>query len=359
MKQIKNYFTQTQIPGEWVIHLFSWIFLFGFPVMLMSHGNEELHPKEWIKMIGAPLTLSIVFYGNYLLWVPRYLFARQKKKFVWANICTFIVAISFTRIWFESMNLLYGPNPKHLMHASQWSDKLFFCINELIHYICAAALASVIRMSQKWHHAEIARQKAELKRTEAELQNLRSQINPHFLLNTLNNIYALIEFDQNKAQNAVIDLSKLLRHVLYDNNQPLVSLKSECDFLNNYISLMRIRLNKDVDVQFRIDLHENQDLMIAPLMLISLIENAFKHGISPTKHSFIHIDLKTNGQKTIFFRTENSNYPKKSNDISGSGIGLEQVKKRLDITYPGRYNWQQHTDCVQNSYISELTLYTE
>ncbi len=359
MNKLKIFFSQGKIPREWVIHLFSWAFLFVFPFMLMNRGSEDLGSREWIKMMGAPLTLSIVFYGNYLFWVPKYLLAHRKKEFILANLGTFIVAFLFTRFWFTLMDTLYPIRPHHMHRVLEWSDKVLFCIRELVHYIFATALAAITRMSQQWQHAEMARQDAELKRAEAELQNLRSQINPHFLLNTLNNIYALIAFNQEKAQNAVLDLSKLLRHVLYDNEQQFVSLKKECDFLNNYISLMRIRLSKEVDVQFHIDLFQNQDLPIAPLIFISLIENAFKHGISPMEKSFIHISLRTDERHTIYFRTENSNFPKKKNDVSGSGIGLEQVKRRLLLMYPNHHEWKQYTDAANNTYISELTIYTE
>lgn len=358
MNKLKISSAQNKVPREWVIHLFSWTFLFVFPFMFMNHGSKEFRPDEWIKMMGAPLTLSIVFYGNYLFWVPKYWFSHQKKKFILVNLATFVVAFLFSRFWFLFMDMVYPISSRPHRIPDFW-DKAIFSLRELIHYIFATALASVIRMSQRWQRAEMARQDAELKRTEAELQNLRNQINPHFLLNTLNNIYALIAFDQEKAQNAVMDLSKLLRHVLYDNEQQSVSLKKECDFLNNYISLMRIRLSKEVDVQFHIELFQNQDQPIAPLIFISLIENAFKHGISPVEKSFIHISLRTDERHTVYFRTENTNFPKKKNDVSGSGIGLEQVKRRLLLLYPGKHEWKQYTDAAKNTYISELTIYTE
>ncbi len=134
---------------------------------------------------------------------------------------------------------------------------------------------------------EAARKEAERNRTEAELKNLRNQLNPHFLLNTLNNIYALIAFDTDKAQQAVQELSKLLRYVLYDNQQTYVPLGKETDFIRNYIELMRIRLSSNVQMTTQIDILPDSQTLIAPLIFISLIENAFKHGISPTERSFI------------------------------------------------------------------------
>ncbi len=129
------------------------------------------------------------------------------------------------------------------------------------------------------------------KKTEAELKNLKNQLNPHFLLNTLNNIYALIAFNCDKAQEAVQELSKLLRHVLYDNQQTFVPLEKELDFIRNYVALMRIRLPQQVEISLHLETDPGSSLLIAPLLFISLIENAFKHGISPTAHSFISIAI--------------------------------------------------------------------
>ena len=174
----------------------------------------------------------------------------------------------------------------------------------------------------------------------AELNNLRSQINPHFLLNTLNNIYALTAIDSERAQSAIEQLSKLLRHMLYDNQSSEVPLKDEVQFLENYINLMKIRLPQTVDVSFVCDM-QNPEIRVAPLVFISLIENAFKHGISPTAPSFIHIVL-TQHDKELCVNIENSNYPKTEDDRSGHGIGLEQVQRRLDLAYYARYEWNQN-----------------
>lgn len=116
-----------------------------------------------------------------------------------------------------------------------------FFVRDILSLIFTIGLSAAIRMSARWGQAEAARREAEKSRTEAELKNLRNQLNPHFLLNTLNNIYALIAFDSDKAQQAVQELSKLLRYVLYDNQQNYVPLCKEVDFIRNYIELMRIR----------------------------------------------------------------------------------------------------------------------
>lgn len=188
------------------------------------------------------------------------------------------------------------------------------------------------------------------------MRNLRNQLNPHFLLNTLNNIYALIAFDSEKAQQAIQELSKLLRYVLYENQQMFVPLYKEVDFIKNYIELMRIRVSAQVSIETRFSIQPDSQTPIAPLVFISLIENAFKHGISPTEPSFIQIEVKEEANR-ITCTIRNSNYPKTTADKSGSGIGLEQVNKRLELVYPNRYQWKQHISDNQRIYESAITIF--
>ena len=201
--------------------------------------------------------------------------------------------------------------------------------------IFSAGLSVAIRMSLRWNQDKAAQREALKSLTEAELKNLRNQLNPHFLLNTLNNIYALIAFDTDKAQQAVQELSKLLRYVLYDNQQMFVPLAKEIDFIKNYIELMRIRVSPQVTIETSFDIKPDSQTPIAPLLFISLIENAFKHGISPTEPSFIRIAISET-EDQIHCTIRNSNYPKTRTDKSGSGIGLEQVKQTPETDLPGK-----------------------
>lgn len=132
--------------------------------------------------------------------------------------------------------------------------------------IFVAGLGAAIRTSLRWRQAEERLIEAERQKTEAELKNLKNQLNPHFLLNTLNNIYALIAFNSDKAQEAVQELSKLLRHVLYDNQQTFVPLEKELDFIRNYVALMRIRLPQQVEVSVNLEVDSGGALQIAPLI---------------------------------------------------------------------------------------------
>ena len=349
-----------KLSHEWLIHLLAWMFLFGLPPMLMSHPNEHMEDGELLRMIGPPLAMGIVFYINYLWLVPRLLLEKKHKTYVLINVLLCVGMLFFIHFWFKLGEAYFHIQPPVAPHdggLEVWRS-LMFRLRDFIMLGLIAALAAVIRMSQRWHVAELGRQNAELRRVEAELKNLHNQINPHFLLNTLNNIYALIAFDAEKAQQAVQDLSRLLRHLLYDNNQEFIPLNRETEFLRNYVALMKIRLAANVDLQFSIDVPAENSIRIAPLIFISLLENAFKHGVSTIKPSFIHIRIYCPHEGFLTCHIANSYFPKQRNDISGSGIGLEQVQKRLDLTYPGKYQWTKGPDESLTVYQSILTLQT-
>lgn len=221
--------------------------------------------------------------------------------------------------------------------------------------IFTVGLSVAIRMSLRWSATELERREAVKSRTEAELKNLRNQLNPHFLLNTLNNIYALTAFDTEKAQQAIQELSKLLRYVLYDNQETFVPLTKEVEFIQNYIELMRIRVSSAVKINTNFQIRPDSQSPVAPLLFISLIENAFKHGISPTEPSYIRIYF-SESTDSVCCEIANSYHPKNEADKSGSGIGLEQVRKRLELTYPGRYEWQHSVSEDEKEYKSILVI---
>ena len=150
-------------------------------------------------------------------------------------------------------------------------------------------------------------------------------------------------------------MSKLLRYVLYDNQQTYVPLCKEVDFIRNYIELMRIRLSANVQMITKFDIQPDSQMLIAPLIFISLIENAFKHGISPTESSFISIHILENDNEVVC-EIRNSNHPKTVEDKSGSGVGLEQVSRRLEILYPGAYTWLKGVSKDEKVYESRLSI---
>ena len=341
-----------------ILHWLCWSVLIIIPMFFHSSSDDLLvFWTRYIKWLGNPLAYMLVFYLNYLWVVPRFLLKKRDwKMFLLINVLVVVGGIFVMDIfyWFAVHNLpdIYDNQPqKPYVRLPRY----FWAVLTLILII---ALAVALRMIQHWQRIEEVRQEAEAARAEAELSNLRNQMNPHFLLNTLNNIYALIAFDQEKAQMAVGELSKLLRHVLYENQQDFVPLYKEADFMRNYIELMKIRVTDNVKIDANINVQPKDSTPIAPLLLISLIENAFKHGISPQGAGEIKVDInQVNGD--IICEIKNTCYPKSRNDKSGSGIGLEQVSRRLELMYPDRYTWEKGTTPDGKQYYSKIILKKE
>ena len=313
---MKQSLTSARRPLEALIHIIGWGIMFGFPFFFVERENGNINWMAYLRHSAVPLSFMIAFYVNYFLLVPRYLFQSQTKRYITYNILLLCVIGLMLHLW---RSLTFAPSFVPTPHRSGGPPGWLFFVRDMLSLVFTIGLSAAIRMSARWTQAEAARKEAERNRSEAELKNLRNQLNPHFLLNTLNNIYALIAFDTDKAQQTVQELSKLLRYVLYDNQQTYVPLGKETDFIRNYIELMRIRLSSNVQMTTQIDILPDSRTLIAPLIFISLIENAFKHGISPTERSFIHIHLAEN-ETEVICEISNSNHPKNIMDMSGSGI---------------------------------------
>ena len=342
-------------PLEITIHTIAWFLVFCFPLMLTEWGSK-VDWEKYLRHSIVPFCSFLTFYINYLYLIPRYLFRKKTFWFLLQNAILIVGMVLLIRfghsLFFTPPAMMGRPNlPPHIMMPSRW----MFIGRDLVMMTFIVCLSTAVRISIRWRRTEERLIEIEQQKTDAELKNLKNQLNPHFLLNTLNNIYALIAFNTEKAQESVLELSKLLRHVLYDNQQSFVPLEKELDFISNYISLMRIRLSDSVKISVNMSTG-SRPLEIAPLIFISLIENAFKHGISPTEESFISIAVTGHDDGKITCEIINSNFPKNVSDKSGSGIGLEQVQLRLELSYPNRYEWIHGVSENGKTYTSLLTI---
>ena len=344
-------------------HVAVWGIIYILPYATMMRSGFSFSFMVYnIWFVPAELFIALMFYGNYFLLVPKLLFANRTAAFVLTNffgalslallrgICIFMVWLYLP---FYDGRFVYNGIP-----LDRPMITLGGLIADMMPFIMMAFVATFIRMNARWRMLETLQKESAKQLAEAEVQNMRNQLSPHFLLNTLNNIYALIAFDTDKAQNTVQELSKLLRHVLYDNQQPTTTLSKEVDFIRSYIELMRIRLSGNVRLTTEFNVKKDSQTEISPLIFISLIENAFKHGISPTEPSFISITLSEEDD-TIKCVIVNSNFPKSAKDKSGSGIGLQQVQRRLDLGYPDKYEWEKGTSADGKEYYSRITLHTD
>ena len=253
-------------------------------------------------------TSAAIYFINTLVLVPLGYY-RNRRWMFWAGNALILVGLVY--VWFYNFNpqafMERIPNERYRQYAlSNFYASAFVAI------LMSAFLAGVALLQ---------------KRTEAELEWLKNQLNPHFLFNTLNNISSLVQIDADKAQDAIAQLSDLMRYAMYETRHETVPIQGEVDFMRNYIELMKLRCNDKTEVNCQLStVNCQQD--IAPLLFISLIENAFKHGVSSSRPSKIDIRMEQQDDNLVF-TCDNTNFPKDDTDRSGSGIGLENTRRRL------------------------------
>jgi LytS/YehU family sensor histidine kinase len=225
--------------------------------------------------------------------------------------------------------------------------------NLLIMSILILGFDSGIIFFSKWMRAEQNKLKAEKESIENKMAFLQNQISPHFFMNTLNNIHALVDIDTGEAKEAIIKLSQMMDYMLYESQTAKISLKQEIEFINSYVDLMKLRFTDDVEV--RVQMPDNIPMVkMPPLLTISFIENAFKYGVSYEAPSFIHINIEIDDDQTrlafMVHNTIHSANEKKKN----SGIGLQNARNRLDLIY-GK-NYQLTINNNENDHIFEVNL---
>lgn len=191
-----------------------------------------------------------------------------------------------------------------------------------------------IKLLFKSMRDEEALKELEHQHLQSELQYLKYQINPHFFMNTLNNIHALVDIDTGKAKSTIVELSKLMRYVLYEASNKTILLLREVQFLENYVTLMSLRYPEKVSIEKNFPL-EVPEVQIPPLLFISFLENAFKHGVSYRKESFVHVVMQLEEGNRLAFRCTNSTGT--SSDEQHHGIGLENIRKRLRLLFGNDY----------------------
>lgn len=333
-----------------LVHIAVWAVFFALPLFGTNPRRPMLTWSEYLRFLIAPLSFLVVFYLNFLCLIDRTLLKKRVARFFSYNVLLIAGVMLATHF---IMFYCFDPDPRYAHRpAPLFFSRVMFFARNVFMYLLVVGVSVAIKVTHRWYSFQAEKNRLEASRKEAELQNLKNQINPHFLFNTLNNIYSLIQIDTDKAQKAVHDLGTMLRYVLYESSHPYVTVKAEMDFVSNYIELMKIRLPEHVRLTVAMPQNPSQD-KIAPLIFISLIENAFKHGVSNSSPSFINIFI-TQGDRNISCIVSNSVFPKDSMDNSGSGIGIANLKKRLMMIYPGRHVLDFHI--TENEYTATLSI---
>ncbi|MDF2431939.1 MAG: hypothetical protein JWP44_1570 [Mucilaginibacter sp.] len=344
-----------------IIHVLIWAvlgMLFFFQPLTL---NIAIPYQLWVKNGITFILLVVAFYLNSFVLVPKLLLKNQNGIYLLAAVSVVAVIAIFSSYVDDWLNLHQlmdaafhkGVPQKHRPHGHHWDP---FILASLIGTSALVmGISTSITTIQKWQHDKQVHQEMEQDRVTSELSFLKAQINPHFFFNTLNNIYALTLVNANTSRKAIHQLSRMMRYVLYDTQNATTRLSQEIAFIKDYISLMQLRLTDVVKIEFDSPT-ALREMAIAPMLFLPFIENAFKHGVSATQQSHINIvvEQKNNVVELIVV---NSIIKEQSNNLEeGSGIGLNNTRRRLDLLYPGKYTLLIDDNTSENIYSIHLTL---
>lgn len=328
--------TRKQAIGENLLYVMVWAAIILVPV-LNSQMMSELHVNLENVLIAwrqiAPYFVIFIIHNAVL--APRFMLRRKYKTYLLSDLALIIFVFWMVNIYEEHLSdrFFEHTDPEafdDLRRASFSNLEMYW--NVVLGFFMTGANTGIKLIYQSMRDEQ---QMEELKRQnlQAEMDYLKYQINPHFFMNTLNNIHALIDIDTEYAKNAVIELSKMMRYVLYDSGRELISLERDIQFLRNYIELMRIRYTDAVDIRVECPGDLPEQVSIPPLLLIVFVENAFKHGISYNRPSFIRLKIEYADDR-VRFTIVNSRHATAA--PQPAGIGLENVRKRLTLIYGER-----------------------
>lgn len=327
-----------------LLHAIVWIIAIIIPLYLtkeFDNGNERRLYQFYIHTLSA----IIIFYVGYLWLVPRF-FMRDRKT-LYILILAAVIVFNYAVINYLLEHWIADPmQEERLRHAMEGAfDKQALqkppvkALGFYFHIVSSfliSGFAVGLGVLEKLKENEKKQKELEREKLNSELAFLKNQISPHFFFNTLNNIYSLIGTNTKMAQDSVLKLSKLMRYLLYESEHGETHISRELEFMTNYIDLMKLRLSPRVEL--KVDFPEQySDCLVPPLLFVPFVENAFKHGVSYRDHSYITIKMTISDQM-IHFVSENSiGKGSKTEDLQHSGIGLENVTKRLALLFPGKH----------------------
>lgn len=310
-------------PLKVYTQLVFWVVVFLLYMVLKEYPARMMGATAVCNVLQITLELAIPSYSQNLLILP---FFKRRRWFLGAVLYLVqIVALIYSLPYLlNAVGLLFPINDR-----VDWrNEHIAFSV------VAFTIMATMFKLG-------LDRVILDKQQKENELRHLKAQLNPHFLFNTLNNLYGLSVIESKKLPGLMLKLSELLRYSLYDTNQNYVAVNKELDYISNYIELERIRLSDKTDIQFQVA-GADTDLYIAPLLLIIFVENAFKHFSSAKgQTSFVHINvhIENNHLKLKVGNSVDPDFVPKVNKSKG-GLGLNNAKQRLDLIYPQQYNLQ-------------------
>lgn len=338
------------------LHLLVWALIFLLNYFLVKNYpvafKTWFHVKVWIIYI-------FIFYINYLFLMPFLLF--RKKAVIYAfSVLLLLLASTLIRTRVQEKYFVENFQDRFIQRRNILREKMpplpdegrrdFFngkglpprrpfgpFGKDFYGLLLIYAISTSIKLSEKWQDSEKKRNETEKQKLFAELSYLKKQVNPHFLFNALNNIYSLSISRSDQTTNAILKLSSILRYMLYETNS-IRPLKNEVEIIHNYIGLQKFRITNNVSITFEVD-GDTQNYMIEPLLLLPLIENAFKFGVDNVNDSFIEIFLKIKEDDRLEFRVINKIVNKPVRNNEDFGIGIKNIQRRLELLYPGNHEF--------------------
>ncbi|HPG10257.1 MAG TPA: sensor histidine kinase [Chitinophagaceae bacterium] len=328
-------------------HLAGWIIFFSLIIGFISRspGNDSFVIS---KIFSPPFlifsfTFLSLFYLNYFILIPQ-LYLKKKYLVYIISILAFFILVYYVQPFDRLMTMNPPVNRQHFTEeremrppppGQQGGKPRNRDINSIILFVTVWSMSTAIPIIRQWRLAEKKALEAEAEKVSAELSFLKSQINPHFLFNTLNNIYSMALTKNENTAPSIMKLSNIMRYVTDDAAEDFVLLESEIDCIKDYIDLQRLRSGKKTNVI--LELNNNvKEAKIPPLILMTFVENAFKYGISNHEASEIVMRISS-GNNVISFFCQNKLFESKKN-IERNGIGISNAKRRLQHLYPDKYS---------------------
>lgn len=348
LPNIEHYISETP---RFTKHVLFWLVYITFFTVLYGSFNDDYLLQLQRQLLHLPAKLLVTY--TVIYWIlPKYLLHnRYLSFFLWLFAILLIGGMIHWAVALYLEQPLFYPN-------DDWGVP-FFHIGKIIKSTTGiypvVTIAVVIKLFKRWYAYQQTAQQLSQDKLEAELKFLKAQIHPHFLFNTLNNLYALTLKKSEKAPDIVLRLSELLNYMLYDCNARWVALKKEIELLENYLALEKIRYGDRLEIVYHVR-GEVGDKTIAPLLILPFVENSFKHGVSgETEKAWVSIDI-TVSEHELVLKVDNSksNHNGKEEQDYKEGIGLTNVKRRLDLLYSDNYELK----CIdaEDSYLVVLKL---
>jgi len=337
-----------------IFHVIGWSILgILFFVIFPLTYRISLPIEHYLYHFVLLFFLMLCYYFNSKILLPKIIWKKN-------GIVYFLILIGLSIGLILLMNeveeyLKLNQKLHQILHPNQVyksNQNLFFISIYIVIFALVIFLIGIFNhLIQNWNKEEKKKMELKDQKTKAELATLKAQINPHFFFNTLNTIHSLTYFEVEKSRSAIQKLAKMMRFVLNEEQEDYIALTEEINFIQNYIELMRFRLPETINLNVEIDCSEN-DLKIAPMILLTFIENAFQHGITTTKESEIELKIKVN-QAILTLETRNEIVENKVIHRT-KNIGIENTIKRLNIMYTSKFDY--HTKILDHQYYCFLKL---